>query len=79
MTKRTIVQIIDGKVILHERPFKKSGSSIAFKVRHGIKPGTVIANGFKAPKGFALKLEKYRIKQGISTLSRKERELVMEA
>jgi hypothetical protein len=58
-------------------PFKKSGSTIKFMARHGIRPGTVIANGFKPPKGHALKLERMKIASGTSTLSRRERELVM--
>jgi len=76
VTKRTKVQIVDGKTILHTVPFKNSGSSLAFMSRHGIRPGTLIANGFKPPKGFALKLEKEKIKKGISALSRRQREIV---
>ena len=41
------------KLIVHEgKPFKNSGSSLAFMARHGIRPGTVIDNRFKPPKGW---------------------------
>lgn len=79
VTRRTNVQIVDGKVLLHQKPFKNAGSSLAFMARHNIRPGTVIANSFKPPKGLALKLEKDKIKSGVSTLSRREREIVLNA
>jgi len=77
VTKRTRIQIVDGKVLMHSVPFKNSGSSLAFMARHGIRPGTMIMNGFKPPRGFALKLEKEKIRKGISTLTRKQREIVI--
>lgn len=79
ITKRTIIQKVDGKTICHQKPFKHSGSSMKFMARHGIKPMTMIANGFKIPKGFQLKLEKDKIKNKISGLSANQRRLVMEA
>ncbi|MEM1337307.1 MAG: hypothetical protein AAGF96_06130 [Bacteroidota bacterium] len=79
VTKRTVVQRVNGKTILHHKPFRHSGSSVEFMARHGIRPGTVIANGFRVPKGMALKAEKNKINRGISMLSRAQRELVMKA
>ena len=78
VTKKTVVQLVDGKAILHTKPFKHSGSSLAFMARHGIRPGTMIANGFKPPKGVALKLEQSLIKNKQSNLSKKQREIVMQ-
>lgn len=77
VTKRTRLQIVEGKSILHDKPFKHSGSSLAFMARHGIRPGTIIQNGWKPPRGTALWAEKARIKAGTSTLSRKQREICM--
>lgn len=59
-------------------PFKSTGAIIKFMARHGIRPGTLIANGWKLPKGNALKAERLKIKAGISTLSRAQCEVVME-
>ena len=59
-------------------PFKNTGAIIKFKARHGIRPGTVIANGWYPPKGNALKVERMKVKQGVSKLSRAQREKIME-
>lgn len=67
------------RTVVHQvqKPFKNTGSIMKFMERHGIRPSTIIANGFKKPKGAALKLERKKIRLGISTLSRREREIVM--
>nr|WP_299488686.1 hypothetical protein [uncultured Allomuricauda sp.] len=59
-------------------PFKNSGSAFKFMARHGIRSGTIILNGWKPPKGFALKAEKSKIKNKTSNLSRKQRDIIME-
>ncbi|UII80060.1 hypothetical protein [Flagellimonas sp. CMM7] len=68
----------DTKEIRHTGiPFATSGSALKFMARHGIRPGTIITNGWNPPKGLALKVEKNKIKTKTSSLSKKQRDIVM--
>lgn len=64
------------KLIVHDKPTKSQVSVFKFMVKHGIKSGMVIANGFKKPTGASLKAERILVKNKKSKLSYKQRESI---